>query len=210
MDAPLSRLDVAVQDVEKDIRSLSESYQSVKECTTIPPPEKTDLNQTIWELSSLFQKINRLIHKLTKRSELYEKAIQNDCYARSMLLENQGTELQHVIQYGRNKIKQQLSQDQIYHEVIKRQIGEFYLKAYNLNMQLSANTNPRIEVAKRLLKLKTLYLTIHRKCAKLSSDCELVSTKLDQVSSSISNSISSLQSRMNRIMNQGRSNLTRR
>lgn len=197
----IMRLKSTVQEIERDFNCLSDAYGDIKRLE-IPPLETTNYNQTILELNAMYQKILRSIYNLKKRLELFEKAAQNDYHAYAMLLQDQGMELDYVIQLGRSRISELQNRYRIEYNGIERQIRNFNYYATKLNNQFDANSNPRKAAIKRILNLKTLYDAIDKKCEDINSVYESETQELDEVSSSLSRSISSLHSSINKTRSQ--------
>ena len=116
------RLKSTVQEIERDFNCLSDAYGDIKRLE-IPPLETTNYNQTILELNAMYQKILRSIYNLKKRLELFEKAAQNDYHAYAMLLQDQGMELDYVIQLGRSRISELQNRYRIEYNGIECQFG---------------------------------------------------------------------------------------
>ena len=201
----ITKLRSTIQEIERDFNCLSDVYGNIDRLT-IPALQTTNYNQAILELNAMYQTILRSIHKLKKRLELFEKAIQNDYHAYAMLLQDQGMGLEYVIQLGRSRIRELQNRYRIEYNGIERQIRNFNHYATKLNNQFDLNTNPRKATIKRILNLKTLYGAIDQKCEDINSHYESETQELDDVSSSLSRSISSLRSSINKTRSQIRMN----
>ena len=201
----IGKLKSTIQEIERDFNCLADVYGNI-ERLVIPPLETTSFNQAILELSAMYQTILRSIHKLQKRLELFEEAAQNDYHAYAMLLQDQGMGLEYVIQLGCSRIRELQNRYRIEYNGIERQIRNFNYYATELNNQFDASTNPRKAAIKRIMSLKTLYSAIDKKCEDINSDYESETQELDEVSSSLSRSISSLRSSVNKTRAQIRMN----